>query len=50
MKNILNTIATTLLILISTLTFAQNQQASIQVNVSDFNNINLKGEQILFVN
>jgi outer membrane protein OmpA-like peptidoglycan-associated protein len=50
MKNILNLITATLLSLISTITIAQNQHATIQVNVTNFKNVNLKGEQILFVN
>ena len=36
--------------LICTISVAQNQQASIQVNVTNFKNVNLKGEQILFIN
>jgi outer membrane protein OmpA-like peptidoglycan-associated protein len=50
MKNILYLITATLLSLISTITIAQNQHATIQVNVTNFKNVNLKGEQILFVN
>jgi len=50
MKTILNIITITLLSLICTISVAQTQQASIQVNVTNFKNMNLKGEQILFVN
>ncbi len=50
MKTIFNIIITTLLSLICTISVAQTQQASIQVNVTNFKNVNLKGEQILFIN
>jgi len=50
MKNLYKHFTLLSLLLISTFSFAQNQRASIQVNVTNFKNVNLKGEQILFVN
>ena len=50
MNNLYKHITLFSILLISTFNFAQNQLASIQVNVTDFNNANLKGEQILFEN
>jgi len=50
MKNLYNHFTLLSILLISTIGFSQNQRAIIQVNVSNFKNVNLKGEQILFVN
>jgi len=50
MKNLHKHFTLISLLLISIFSFTQNQRASIQVNVTNFKNVNLSGEQILFVN
>jgi len=50
MKNLYKHFTLLSIFLISTFGFSQNQRASIQVNVTNFKNVNLSGEQILFVN
>mgnify|MGYP001942273949 CR=1 FL=1 len=49
MKNTYHLITILFLTFVSSTLFSQNQKASIQVKVTDFKGINLKGEQILFV-